>query len=137
MKSRPDWGPGRIDPFNPVKFYNLETADDGTIGNSDIMPLWDLAALTPQTRYALHWDGLSTSLEETALAGAIGDGLTSNAYADVKNDLAQVIEFARLNQPPPSPFKTTLKTMTLRIGSKPSRSKAGQNTVSEPLRRLP
>jgi hypothetical protein len=109
MKSRPDWGPGRIDPFNPVKFYNLKLPDDGTIGNSDMMPLWDLEGLTPQTRYAFHWDGLSTSLEESALAGAIGDGLTSNAYADVKNDLAQVIKFAQLNQPPPSPFKTMLK----------------------------
>jgi hypothetical protein len=102
MKSRPDWGPGRIDPFNPVKFYNLRLADDGTIGNSDIMPLWDLAALTPQTHYGL--DGLSTSLEETALAGAIGDGQTPNAYLGAKDNLAHVVEFARLNQPPPSPF---------------------------------
>ena len=107
-QSRPDWGPGRIDPFNPVKFYNLGLADDGTIGNSDIMPLWDLAALTPETRYGLHWDGLSTSLEETALAGAIGDGLTANAYVGFKPALAQIVEFARLNEPPPSPFKTTL-----------------------------
>ena len=38
--SRPDWGPGRIDPFNPVKFQNLGLPDDGTIGNSDMMPLW-------------------------------------------------------------------------------------------------
>ena len=98
MQSRPNWGPGRIDPFNPVKFYNLGLADDGTIGNSDIMPLWDLAALTPQSHYGLHWDGLSTSLEETALAGAIGDGLTPNAYVGAKDDLAQVIEFARLQR---------------------------------------
>jgi hypothetical protein len=104
MKSRPDWGPGRIDPFNPVKFYNLKLADDHTIGNSNIMPLWDLAALTSQTHYGLHWDGLSTSLDETALAGAIGDGLTPNAYVGAKDDLAHVIEFARLNKPPPSPF---------------------------------
>ena len=41
-ESRPDWGPGRIDPFNPVKFFNLHLPDDGTIENSDIMPLWDL-----------------------------------------------------------------------------------------------
>ena len=108
MQSRPNWGPGRIDPFNPVKFYNLKLADDGTIGNSDIMPLWDLAALTPQSHYGLHWDGLSTSLEETALAGAIGDGLTPNAYVGAKDDLAQVIEFARLNEPPRSPFSSSL-----------------------------
>jgi hypothetical protein len=106
MKSRPDWGPGRIDPFNPVKFYNLRLADDGTIGNSDIVPLWDLAALTPESHYGLHWDGLSTSLEEIALAGAIGDGLTANAYVGAKDGLAQVVQFARLNQPPRSPFSS-------------------------------
>jgi RoxA-like, cytochrome c-like len=109
MDSRPDWGGGRIDPFNPVKFYNLKLSDDGTIGNSDMMPLWNLAALKEGSGYALHWDGLSTSLEETALAGAIGDGLVSNAYADTKENLARIDDFIRLNQPPPSPFKTTLK----------------------------
>ena len=40
----PRWGPGRIDPFNPVKFGMLKLSDDGTIGNSDMMPLWDLDA---------------------------------------------------------------------------------------------
>ena len=75
--SRPDWGPGRIDPFNPVKFFNLGLPDDGTIGNSDIMPLWDFStALADATRqYSLHWDGLSSNLRETAIAGAIGDGM--------------------------------------------------------------
>ena len=34
--NRPTWGPGRIDPFNPVKFGMLRLADDGTIGNSDM-----------------------------------------------------------------------------------------------------
>src|SRR5207253_5648069 len=40
---RPRWGPGRIDPFNPVKFGMLGLADDGTIGNSDMLPPWNLA----------------------------------------------------------------------------------------------
>ena len=107
-RSRPDWGPGRIDPFNPVTFYNLGLPDDCTIGNSDIMALWDLAAVTPDAHIGSHWDGLTTSLEEAALSGAIGDGLTPNAYPAFQPALAQIVEFARLNQPPPSPFTTTL-----------------------------
>ena len=42
MRSRPDWGRGRIDPFNPVKFRMLRQPIDETIGNSDMMPLWNL-----------------------------------------------------------------------------------------------
>jgi hypothetical protein len=107
-ETRPDWGPGRIDPFNPVKFFNLGLPDDGTIGNSDMMPLWDLdrTASDPTRQYSLHWDGLSTSLRETAIAGAIGDGLTYQAHAGARRDLDVVIDFIRLQKPPPSPFST-------------------------------
>ncbi len=105
---RPDWGPGRIDPFNPVKFYNLHLPDDCTIGNSDIMPLWDLNAVTDPTRqYSLHWDGLSTDLRETVVAGAIGDGMTYQGFAGARTTLDAVIDFIRLQKPPPSPFSAT------------------------------
>lgn len=109
MDSRPDWGPGRIDPFNPVKFYNLKLPDDGTIGNSDMMPLWDLNQLTDTKReYSLHWDGLNSSLVETSVAGAIGDGMTYQGYGDAKDDLEAVMNFIRLQKPPASPFSTAL-----------------------------
>ena len=45
MRSRPDWGRGRIDPFNPVKFRYLEQPVDATIGNSDMVPLWNLGRI--------------------------------------------------------------------------------------------
>jgi RoxA-like, cytochrome c-like/Cytochrome C oxidase, cbb3-type, subunit III len=102
---RPDWGPGRIDPFNPVKFFNLRLPDDCTIGNSDIMPLWDLNRLTDGARvYSLHWDGLNTSLHETAIAGAIGDGMSYRTYRGAKPNLDTIIDFIRLQKPPRSPF---------------------------------
>jgi hypothetical protein len=131
---RPDWGPGRIDPFNPVKFYNLHLPDDCTIGNSDIMPLWDLNAVTDPTRqYSLHWDGLSTDLRETAVAGAIGDGMTYQGFAGARTTLDAVIDFIRLQKPPPSPFSAT------RGPNDPyhvrSRRSAG-STVSGPVRRV-
>ena len=40
MRTRPDWGRGRIDPFNPVKFRMLRQPIDATIGNSDMVPVW-------------------------------------------------------------------------------------------------
>jgi hypothetical protein len=73
MRSRPDWGRGRIDPFNPVKFRVLGQPIDATIGNSDMVPLWNLKA---HTGHAYHWDGLNTDLREVVLSSAIGDGAT-------------------------------------------------------------
>jgi cytochrome c553 len=107
--SRPDWGPGRIDPFNPVKFFNLHLPDDGTIGNSDIMPLWGMNTVTLDTsrQYSLHWDGLNSNLRETAVAGAIGDGMDYQGYKVAQPTLNRIIDFIRLQQPPPSPFSAT------------------------------
>jgi len=71
MDGRPDWGRGRIDPFNPVKFGILRQPVDDTIGNSDMMPLWKEAR---REGTAYHWDGLSTSLREVVQSSALGDG---------------------------------------------------------------
>ena len=71
MDSRPDWGRGRIDPFNPVKFGILRQPIDDTIGNSDMLPLWSQARREGK---AYHWDGLSTNLREVVQSSALGDG---------------------------------------------------------------
>jgi mono/diheme cytochrome c family protein len=104
--TRPDWGPGRIDPFNPVKFANLRLGDDGTIGNSDMMPLWGMAetGATPLRRFALHWDGLQTDLHETVVSGAIGDGMGYRAYPQAEAALDGMERFISAMHPPPSPF---------------------------------
>ena len=73
MLKRPDWGRGRIDPFNPVKFRMLRQPMDATIGNSDMVPVWALARRNGQ---AYHWDGLNSSLREVVLSSALGDGAT-------------------------------------------------------------
>jgi mono/diheme cytochrome c family protein len=73
MNRNPDWGRGRIDPFNPVKFTTLKQPVDSTIGNSDMVPLWNLKQ---HAGYAYHWDGLNTNLKEVVLSSAIGDGAT-------------------------------------------------------------
>src|SRR5687767_4213145 len=78
MRKRPDWGPGRIDPFNPVKFRMLEQPVDATIGNSDMVPVWNIRR---REGWAYHWDGLSPSLREVVISSALGDG-ASSAWAD-------------------------------------------------------
>lgn len=99
MDSRPDWGPGRIDPFNPVKFRMLGLPDDGTIGNSDMMPVWNE---DEHNGFAYHWDGLETSLTETAQTGALGDGATLKSIN--LEGIERVEQFMRDFQPPVYPF---------------------------------
>jgi len=73
MNELPEWGRGRIDPFNPVKFGILRQPQDQTIGNADMVPLWNLGR---RDGTAFHWDGLNTSLTEVVRSSALGDGAT-------------------------------------------------------------
>ncbi len=100
MDSRPNWGAGRIDPFNPVKFRTLGLAVDDTIGNSDMMPIWNEKQ---HEGFAYHWDGLETSLTETVQTGAIGDGATKKSI-DIEG-LKRVEDFIKELPPPTYPFK--------------------------------
>jgi hypothetical protein len=100
MYANPEWGPGRIDPFNPVKFRILNLPVDPTIGNSDMVPIWNMKA---RQGMALHWDGLSTSLREVVLSSAIGDG-ASRKSIHLEN-LKRVEDWLLDLQPPPYPFE--------------------------------
>jgi mono/diheme cytochrome c family protein len=85
---RVDWGRGRIDPFNPIKFgilkkgmygnRTIEEIDDKTVGNSDMEPIWNLRPRV-ERKMALHWDGLNTDLTEVVLSSALGDGATQKS----------------------------------------------------------
>lgn len=109
--TRTDWGRGRIDPFNPIKFGILKMGLDDTIGNSDMMPLWNLAATTGKApsgeTKALHWDGLNTSLHEVVVTGAIGDGMTYKTYPATKDHLDRTEKWLEQFSPPPSPFSSS------------------------------
>lgn len=99
MADQPRWGPGRIDPFNPVKVGVLLRPVDGTIGNSDMMPVWSLDARDGRD---LHWDGLNGSIREVVLSSALGDG-TSRRVLDLPT-LQRVEEWLRGLEPPAYPF---------------------------------
>jgi hypothetical protein len=112
MTRNPAWGRGRIDPFNPVKFSILEQPIDQTIGNSDMVPLWNLGK---HNGYAYHWDGLNTDLKEVVLSSALGDGATmrwvdrDNAKWDsteprTMSSLRRIQNFISAVQAPKYPF---------------------------------
>ena len=99
--SRPPWGRGRIDPFNPVKFHQLEIgyADDTSIGNSDMEPLWNMAR---KQGFGLHWDGLNDSVTEVIQTGALGDGATNDSLP--VGSLRQLEAWISNVQPPTYPY---------------------------------
>ncbi len=100
MDRNPDWGPGRIDPFNPVKFRILKQPVDTTVGNSDMVPIWNMKA---RAGMSLHWDGLTTSLRESVLSSAIGDGASRKSIA--LSNLERVEKWLLGVPPAPYPFE--------------------------------
>lgn len=107
MKRNPAWGYGRIDPFNPVKYRILNQPVDGSIGNSDMVPLWNLGA---HRGYSFHWDGLNTDLREVVISSAIGDGTPPEwvdkdwKKPDNQSSLKRVMSYISRVQPPKFPF---------------------------------
>ncbi len=79
MDTVPDWGPGRVDPFNPAKVQLIHQPWDGSIGAARMVPLWDW---NDRAHFGLHRDGLNTSLIEIFLNSGIGNGAT-NATIDL------------------------------------------------------
>jgi len=97
--TRPDWGPGRIDPFNQVKFSMLRLPMDSTIGNSDMMPIW---AMRGRQGKGMHWDGLQSDLHEVALSSALGDGASRVSLQP--DEVNRVADWLLDVQPPRHPF---------------------------------
>ena len=101
MDAQPAWGRGRIDPFNRVKFTYLRQPLDGTVGNSDMIPIWNMR---PRAGMLLHIDGLNRSLHEVVLSSALGDGATPKSI-DLSS-LDRVERWLLDVQPPKYPFPT-------------------------------
>ena len=104
-------GPGRIDPFNPIKFHQLEMGLDDTIGNSDMMPIWKM-----RSRHGhFHWDGLNTDLTEVVLSGAIGDGATNKSLP--VEQLKKVEDYINDVHPPAYPFPRNIDVKLVARGN--------------------
>jgi hypothetical protein len=75
-----DWGPGRVDTFNPYKAIQFNfpmdaryTREDELNGASDYPSIWQQY---PRQGMHLHWDGNNTSVDERNLSAALGAGVT-------------------------------------------------------------
>jgi hypothetical protein len=75
MDDRPNWGPGRVDTFNPYKAlqFNFPMYLDATIGTVDLPAIWNQR---PREGMQLHWDGNNTSVVERNKSAALGAGVT-------------------------------------------------------------
>lgn len=99
MDRAPDWGPGRQDPFNPAKTQILRLPYDDSIGNSDIMPLWNWGR---REGFGLHWDGLNTSLTEIFLNSGIGNGANNDSID--RPSLERIQAWIQTQSPSQFPF---------------------------------
>jgi hypothetical protein len=75
-----DWGPGRVDTFNPYKAIQFNFPMDASHitdtelnGSSDFPAIWQQR---PRDGMHLHWDGNNTSVDERNLSAALGAGVT-------------------------------------------------------------
>ncbi len=78
LNSQPEWGPGRVDTFNPYKALQFnfpmdELDDKEIIGAADYPPIWQQKL---REGLQLHWDGDNTSVDERNLSAALGAGVT-------------------------------------------------------------
>ena len=100
-------GGGRIDPFNLVKYRYLKQPPDGSLGNSDMEPLWNLKS---HAGYSFHWDGLNNSIQEVLLSSAIGDGTPPKwvdsdwKKSEKESSLKRILNFISDNPAPKYPF---------------------------------
>ena len=99
MEMFPDYGPGRVDTFNPYKFniFGLEE-DNPHVGTADLPPLWNQAR---KEGMWLHWDGNNDSVQERNRSAAIGAGASEESL-DVES-MERIAEWIATLAPPAFP----------------------------------
>jgi hypothetical protein len=78
LNQQPDWGPGRVDTFNPYKAiqfnFQMDKLDASElIGTSDFPAVWNQK---PRAGLQLHWDGNNSSVDERNKSASLGTGVT-------------------------------------------------------------
>lgn len=73
-----DWGPGRVDTFNPYKVIQFnfpmdKLPQEELIGPADYPSIWHQR---PREGMQLHWDGNNPSVQERNKSAALGAGVT-------------------------------------------------------------
>ncbi|MPZ76309.1 MAG: cytochrome c [Deltaproteobacteria bacterium] len=105
LKEQPEWGPGRVDTFNPLKAYFNFPADqlakEERIGTTDFPSIWNQGQ-RETLKMNLHWDGNNVSLEERNRSAAMGTGITPPTGD--RRSLKRVADWLRDLAAPPYPF---------------------------------
>jgi hypothetical protein len=101
MDSHPDWGPGRVDTFNPYKtiVFSFPMKGAPPAGASDFPSIWNQR---PREGMNLHWDGNNSSVEERNKSAALGAGVTP-ATIDLRS-IGRIEEWLRDLPAPPYPY---------------------------------
>ena len=106
IKQQPEWGPGRVDTFNPLKaYFNFppeKLAPREVIGTTDFPSIWNQGQ-REKLKMNLHWDGNNVSLEERNRSAAMGTGITPPTGD--RQSLKRVADWLRNLDAPPYPFK--------------------------------
>ena len=105
IAEQPEWGPGRVDTFNPLKaYFNFppeKLAPEERIGTTDFPSIWNQGQ-REALKMNLHWDGNNVSLEERNRSAAMGTGITPPT-GDRKS-LKRVADWLRNLASPVYPF---------------------------------
>lgn len=105
IKEQPEWGPGRVDTFNPLKAYFSfpvhQLRAEEKIGTTDFPSIWNQGQ-RESLKMNLHWDGNNISLEERNRSAAMGTGVTPPT-AD-RPRLKRVADWLRKLASDPYPF---------------------------------
>jgi len=99
MDARPENGPGRIDPFNAVKFEVLKVPDDGTAATLDFPSLWNQRK---EIRQWHHYDGNTEDSSARNYGSVVGVGGMSVTIH--KQSVDQVGNWIDGLEPPDWPF---------------------------------
>jgi hypothetical protein len=104
---RPEWGPGRVDTFNPYKVlvFNLDMKNDASVGTARFMSIWNQAE---QEGIWHHWDGNNDSLDERNLSAAIGAGVALDPPSFDFPGIERVKQWVLQHPPPRYPFPVDL-----------------------------
>lgn len=102
MNNRPPTGAGRTD-MNPLKIQLLGLPDDGSVGSTDIMAIWNQKQ---HQGFSYHSDGINSSLKEVVISSALG---TQTTPKEINLDNLDRIEtWLQEVTPPVYPFSIDL-----------------------------
>ncbi len=105
-----DWGPGRVDTFNPYKAIQFNfpmsaghITEQELNGSADFPSIWQQR---PRDGMHLHWDGNNTSVDERNLSAALGAGV-SPVTVDIAA-IKRIRDWIWVEEAPPFPVPAAI-----------------------------